>query len=103
MVFITDWPQTLLYVMCGVVHGQLVFMRLGPEPRRARSVSYFAGCGRRRLATQRAGHLERYILAGEAWHGVRGLRNCSRCGSDDRSLARRLDHRQFFMAMDFLY
>jgi len=56
-----------------------------------------------RFAAQRAGHPERYVLAGKARHGVCRVRYRGRCGANHRPLARRLDHRQFFVALDFLY
>src|ERR1700686_708956 len=103
LVLFVDRAEAILYVVRGAVHGQFVFVRFGAEPWRTRAVSHFAGRRRRRLAAKRAGHLERYVFAGKARNGFRGLRNRGGGGAHHRSVAGWLDHRQFFLALDFLY
>src|SRR6202161_4162380 len=58
---------------------------------------------RRRIAAERTGDPERYVFAGKARHGVRGVWTRRGCSADDRAVAGRMDHRQFLLALDFLY
>src|SRR5882762_8750268 len=103
MVLLLDWAQTVLYVVRRAVHGQLISVRFGAEPGRARAFPYFARYRRRWFAAQRAGHLERHVFGRKARHGLRSVRNRGGRRADHRSLARRLDHGQFFVALDFLH
>src|SRR5579864_200172 len=103
LVLVLDRAEAVLYVVRGAVHGELIFVRAGAEPWRTGAVPHFAGRGWRRIAAERAGHLERHVFAGEARNGFCGLRNRRGGGADHRSVAGRLDHRQFFLALDFLY
>src|SRR6266404_131713 len=103
MFLLPDWAQAVFYVVRRAVHGQLVSLRPGTELRRARAFPYFARYRWWRFAAQRAGHFERYVCGRKAGHGFRGVRNRGGRRADDRSLARRLDHGQFFLALDFLH
>ena len=78
-------------------------MRVGAEPGHAGIFQDFAGRGRRRIAAQRTSHFERHVFVRETRHGLCGVRACGGGGSHDRAVAGRLDHRQFFVALDFLY
>ena len=103
MAFGIDWTQTVLHVVRGAVYGEFVFVRTGAEPGRAGAVPHSAGCRRRRSAAQRTGNFERHVQHREARHGVCGVRHRRRRRADDRAVAGRLDHRQLFVALDFLY
>src|SRR5712671_3242351 len=103
MVLLLDWAQAVLYVVRGAVHGQFVSLRPGAELGRARAFPYFAGYRRWRFAAQRAGHFERHVFGRKARHGFRRVRNRGGRRADHRSLARRLDHGQLFLALDFLH
>src|ERR1700676_4048051 len=103
LVLFVDRTEAVLHVVRGAVYGEFVLVRAGAKPRRTRAVSHLARRGGGRFAPQRAGHFERYVFTGEARHGFRGLRNRRGGGSHHRSLAWRLDYRQFFMALDFLH
>ena len=103
MVFRIDRAEAVLHGLRRALHGEFVFVRARAEPRRARAFPDFARSGRRRIAAERAGHLERHVSAGETRHGVRRLRNRRRGGADDWAMAGRLDYGQFFVEMDFLH
>src|SRR5882672_2789079 len=103
MVLFLGWAQAVLHVLRRAVHGQLVSVRPGAEPGRARDFSYFTRYRRWWFAAQRAGHLERHVFGRKARHGLRSVRNRGGRRADDRPLARRLDYGQFFVALDFLY
>src|SRR5258707_15287645 len=98
-----DRAKALLHVVRSVVYGQLVPMWPGAEPWRAGALPHSARRRRRRIATKRAGHPERYLFTREAWHGVCSVRNSGRRSSHHWPLAGRLDHGQFFLEMDFLH
>src|SRR5215470_13364367 len=78
-------------------------MRTRAEPRRPGFFPHSAGRGRRRFATKRTSHSQRHVSARKTRHGVCRVRRCRRRRADHRSLARRVDHRQFFLALDFLH
>src|SRR5277367_2408048 len=103
MAFRTHWAEAVLHVVRGFVYREFVFVRAGAEPWRAGIFPDFAGRGRRRIAAKRAGDFERYVFAGETRDGFCGLWNCGGCGADDWAVAGRMDYRQFFLEMDFLY
>src|SRR5260370_22719601 len=103
MVFRAHRAEALLYGVRGYFYGEFVFVRAGAEPRRAGDFPDLARRGRRWVAAERAGDFERHVSAGEARHGVRRVRARRRCGANDWAVARRLDHGQFFVEMDFLH
>src|SRR5215470_10441483 len=82
LAFEYDWTQTLLYVVRGAVHGELVFVRAGAKPRRAGALPHSAGSRWGRFATERTGNFERHIFDRKARHGFRGLWHRGGCGSD---------------------
>src|SRR6202158_1698568 len=102
MVLRADRPEKLLHGVRGAVYGELVFVRTGTEPGRAGDFPNLAGRGGRRLAAERTSDSERYVSAGEAWHGVCDVWARCGCGANDWAMAGRLDHGQFFVEMDFL-
>ncbi len=95
--------KTVLHDVRGDLHGEFVFVRAGAKPGRAGFVPRAARNRRRRIATERTGDFERHVFARKARHGVRGVWTRGGCGADDRAVAGRMDHRQFFVALDFLY
>ena len=96
-------PQAVLHDVRRAVYGQQLSVRPGAEPRHADFLSRAAGRGRRGIAAERAGHPGRHLPAIEARHGVRGVRHGGGGGAGDRPHARRLDHRQLQLALDFLH
>ena len=71
--------------------------------RAADRLSRPAGHRRRRHGDQRAGDPGRHVPAGEARAGVRALRHRRHRRAGGRPDARRLDHRQFLLALDLLH
>src|ERR1700739_5004403 len=102
MVFRIDRAEEVLHDVRGDIYGELVFMRVGPQPGGARDFPDFAGPRGRRVATEGASDSERYISAGEARHGVCRLRAGRGGGTNHWTVAGRMDHGQFFLEMDLL-
>ena len=92
------------YMLCvATVHGELAAVRARAEPQRADRLSRPARAWRRRHADQRASHPGRHVSAAKARPGVRALRHRRHRRADGRADARRLDHRQLFLALDFFH
>ena len=95
--------QALLHGLCRAVHRQFVSVRARPQSPHADRLPHSSRCGRRRLATERAGHPRRHLRSRQAGHGIRRLWHSGGDGACNRSNAWRLDHRQFYLALDFLH
>ena len=93
-------PQALLHVVRRDVHGQLDAVRARAESGDADLLSRAARSRRRRHGAERAGDARRHLPAAEALAGLRALRHRGDRRADHRADARRLDHRQFFLALD---
>ncbi len=86
--------QAFLHELRCAVHDQFVLVRVRAQSPDADRLPNSSGCGRRRLAAERAGHSRRYFSSREARHGIRRLWRGGGHGSGHWSHARRLDHRQ---------
>ena len=95
--------QALLHGLRRAVHHQFVSVRARPESPHADRVPHSSRRGRRRLAAERAGHPRRHLCSRQARHGIRRLWHSGGDGSGHRSNTWRLDHRQFYLALDFLH
>ena len=95
--------QELLHGLCRPVHRQFVSVRIRSQSRHADRLPYSSGCGRRRIATERAVHPRRYFRSRQTRHGIRRVRHRRGHGSGHWSDARGLDHRQLYLALDFLH
>ena len=71
--------------------GMLIFFRV------------LQGVGRRRTAAERASDSGGHVSAEASADGVRRLRHGGGAGAGHRADARRMDHRQFQLALDFLH
>ena len=106
---ISAWLSVLVgrkrfYMTCvAAVHHQFFPVRTRAVARNAGVLPHHAGSGRRRACHQRAGDSRRHVYARKARHGVCGLRHGGGAGARDRPDARRLDHRQLQLALDFLH
>ena len=96
-------PQAVLHDVRVDVHDQLDAVRPGDElgpidflPRAARD-------RRRRIAAVGTGDPGRHVSAAEARDGDGRVWHGDPCRADSRPDARRLDHRQLFLALDFLH
>ena len=96
-------PQAFLHGLCRAVHDQFVSVRVRAQSPHADHLPHSSGRGRRRLAAERAGHSRRYFRSRQARHGICRLWHRGGHGAGHRSDARRLDHRQFQLALDFLH
>ena len=90
----THGPQTLLHDLRGVFTISSFLCGLAPNLGALIFFRVLQGTGRRRLATQRAGHSRRHFSAREARHGLRRLRHGRGGGAGHRAHAGRLHHRQ---------
>ena len=95
-----DRPQALLHDLRRDLRVRLAAMRLCLESAGAGAVPHPAGPRRRRHGDQRAGDPRQLLSAGEARPGLCDLRHRGRGRAGDRPDARRLDHRQLFLALD---
>jgi len=96
-------PEALLHGLCRVVHDQFVSVRTRAQSRHADLLPRYSGRGRRRLATEFAGHPRRYLSSRQTRHGIRRVWDRGGDGSGRRPYAWRLAHRQLQLALDFLY
>ena len=94
LVFHVDGAQALLYDLRGPVHGKFAAVRDGADAGRPDLLPRPAGTGRRRPATDVAGHPGGKLSAGEARHGHGGVRHGSGGGAGDRPDAGRLAPRR---------
>ena len=97
-------PQALLHDERGAIHRSTSLLcGVASEPCSADCVSRPARNWRWRSRAGGAGDPGGYLPQGEARRRVRPLQHGDRNGASGRSAARRMDHRQFLLALGFLY
>ena len=103
LAFDTARAQALLHDLRSSVHFKFHAVRLGDYTANARALPRDAGPWRRRARAKRASHPGRHLFSEPAQHGIRNVRNGSRCCACHWPHAWRMDHRQLQLALDLLH
>ena len=96
-----DRPQALLHGLRRRVHGELGAVRARAQSADADLLPRASGHRRRGHGAERAGDARRHFSREQAPDRIRALRGRRAGGTDRRSDARRLAHRQSVLALDF--